>query len=80
MKLSEKMTAKAGRIRGHYLGTTHASELLLEYAPEVAKLEEKHAGLLGTLHEIVGTFHLGGTVNEVARLASNAINKEERDG
>ena len=45
MKLSEKMTAKAGRIRGHYLGTTHASELLLEYAPEVAKLETENEAL-----------------------------------
>ena len=52
MKLSEKMTAKAGRIRGHYLGTTHSSELLLEYAPEVAKLEEKIEALRSHIRSV----------------------------
>ena len=53
MKLSEKMTAKAGRIRGHYLGTTHASELLLEYASEVAQLEARLASARAIMEKFV---------------------------
>ena len=59
MKLSEKMTAKAGRIRGHYLGTTHASELLLEYAPEVAQQEARLASARAIMEKFVNKVDTG---------------------
>jgi hypothetical protein len=45
MKLSEQMATRAKRIRGSYLGTTHTAELLLEYVPGVAQIEEENKRL-----------------------------------
>ena len=79
MKLSEKMTAKAGRIRGHYLGTTRSSELLLEYAPEVAKLEEGIEALKLGLKAIAGVDGYEIDCGHTAKDVANALLKGAPD-